>query len=225
VNLYGFVGNTPTVFTDPLGCSPFDNYFKIVDAIDQASIDCNCHASIVKRLAALRDAIGRNNKALQRVLSDVQENFDSIKDKYKGRFENLDRVALAERLMSKITGDKALIGPALVELKNQVAFDQTTKALNRTSDVLAIGESLSRRDATDLVLSVFNLLPDTTIAFGPSYYLKAYRGAKKGVETIAPDVFDKRAKLLGVQCALSEDSGLEILPTLENMFKADLLGD
>jgi hypothetical protein len=90
---------------------------------------------------------------------------------------------------------------------------------------LAIGESLSRRDATDLVLSVFNLLPDTTIAFGPGYYLKAYRGARKGVEGIAPDVFDQRAKALGVACALSEDAGLEILPTLEKMFKADLLGD
>jgi RHS repeat-associated protein len=34
-NLYGYVGNNPIELIDPVGCSPFDQYFKVVDSIEK----------------------------------------------------------------------------------------------------------------------------------------------------------------------------------------------
>jgi RHS repeat-associated protein len=240
-NLYAFVRNNPLSSIDAIGLSPFDTFFMLNDAVDDAKAACSCYKSVVVRLSVLQNGFGIHNKDFQKVIEEVRSGFDNLKDSYEKPFERAHQAALLNRIIARLGGyerayevhteggfeklPSALdFEQKLAELKDKVGYAQTVKILGKTSNVLSLGESLSRRDATDFTLTLFSLLPTNGIPFGPGYLKEAYRGAKQSISKMAPNVLNQRLSALAAACTgLGEEAVQERLKDVEKDIFNDLI--
>jgi RHS repeat-associated protein len=220
INLYGMIGNDAVNGVDFLGLrgnpggpkvdpaakAALELYFRIADKLAEAKRECACHKSIVERIDVLRERFFSNNKNLNRVINDVKDNFGTVKDFYSKPIEYTgDAIRFREEILEGVFGFKRPHDAASVEqyeaFKDSIAYSQTAKWAGRASKGLDVAESLSRSDAVDLTLTVFDALPLDYFAFGPGYFKEAYRGVLSQMSNIAPDLFDRRADELIIGCA------------------------
>lgn len=83
-----------------------------------------------------------------------------------------------------------------------IYYDRISKQMGRASTVLNLGESLSRKDAVDFTLTVFSIVPDkyAPMAFGPGYYLEAYRGTRRALGEVSVPLFLRRGDEVIAAC-------------------------